>query len=43
MTAGDFTVRAMSRLELDEVVYWARGEGWNPGVHDATAFHATDG
>ncbi len=42
MTLGDFTVRAMSRLELDEVVGWARNEGWNPGVHDATPFHATD-
>ncbi len=42
MTAGGFTVRTMSRLELDEVVGWARGEGWNPGVHDATPFHAAD-
>ena len=42
MTGGEFTVRVMSRLELEEVVGWARDEGWNPGVHDATPFHATD-
>ena len=32
----------MTRAELDGVVEWAAAEGWNPGWHDADAFHATD-
>ena len=32
----------MSRAELDQAVDWAAGEGWNPGHHDAVAFHACD-
>jgi ribosomal protein S18 acetylase RimI-like enzyme len=32
----------MTRAELDTVVEWAAREGWNPGVHDATAFYPTD-
>lgn len=32
----------MSRAELDLTVDWAAAEGWNPGLHDATAFHAAD-
>jgi len=32
----------MSRAELDLAVDWAAAEGWNPGLHDATAFHAAD-
>ncbi len=42
MTADRFETRVMSRCELDQVVGWARDEGWNPGLHDATPFHATD-
>ena len=32
----------MSRTELDLAIGWARDEGWNPGLHDATPFHAAD-
>jgi ribosomal protein S18 acetylase RimI-like enzyme len=32
----------MARAELDRAVDWAAGEGWNPGAHDAVAFHACD-
>lgn len=32
----------MSRAELDLSVEWAAAEGWNPGLADATAFHAAD-
>ena len=32
----------MSRVELDLAVDWAAAEGWNPGLRDAAAFHATD-
>ncbi|MGY0788151.1 GNAT family N-acetyltransferase [Azospirillum argentinense] len=37
-----YRVRVMSRAELDLAVDWARAEGWNPGLHDAGAFHAVD-
>jgi len=34
--------RNMIRSEVDELVSWAAGEGWNPGLHDAELFWATD-
>ena len=35
-------IRNMTRPELDELVGWAAREGWNPGLHDAELFWATD-
>jgi len=35
-------IRNMTRSEVDELVEWAAREGWNPGLHDAEAFWATD-
>lgn len=35
-------VRNMTRSEVDELVGWAAREGWNPGLHDAELFWATD-
>ena len=32
----------MTRAELDVAVEWAAHEGWNPGLHDADIFWATD-
>lgn len=32
----------MTRDELDFAVELAAAEGWNPGIYDADAFHATD-
>jgi GNAT superfamily N-acetyltransferase len=32
----------MNRSEVDELVAWAAHEGWNPGLHDAEVFWATD-
>ncbi len=32
----------MTRAEVDLAVEWAAAEGWNPGLHDADAFHAAD-
>lgn len=32
----------MSSTELDLAMEWAAAEGWNPGLGDATAFHAAD-
>lgn len=37
-----YEIRTMSRAELDLAVEWAAAEGWNPGLNDASAFHATD-
>jgi GNAT superfamily N-acetyltransferase len=35
-------IRSMTRLEVDTLVDWAAREGWNPGLHDAALFWATD-
>ena len=35
-------IRPMTRVELDLGIEWAGQEGWNPGLHDADTFHATD-
>lgn len=32
----------MTRAELGTALEWAAAEGWNPGLGDADAFHATD-
>lgn len=37
-----FTIRTMTRSELDMAVEWAASEGWNPGLHDADCFYAAD-
>ena len=42
LTSNDLLIRSMTRSELDELVEWAAREGWNPGLHDADAFWATD-
>lgn len=35
-------IRNMTRPEVDQLVDWAAREGWNPGLHDADIFWATD-
>jgi hypothetical protein len=35
-------IRALTRPELDTLIEWAAGEGWNPGRHDAQIFWDTD-
>lgn len=42
MTSDELVVRNMTRPEVDELVAWAAEEGWNPGLHDAEVFWATD-
>ena len=42
MSNDPFSVRAMTREELDIAIDWAAAEGWNPGLYDADAFFATD-
>jgi len=39
---NEFVIRNMTRPEVDELVGWAAREGWNPGLHDAEVFWATD-
>jgi GNAT superfamily N-acetyltransferase len=39
---ADLVIRNMTRSEVDDLVDWAAGEGWNPGLHDAGLFWATD-
>jgi GNAT superfamily N-acetyltransferase len=36
------TIRSLSLAEMHIPVDWAAAEGWNPGLHDAPAFHAAD-
>lgn len=38
----DYKIRAATRQEIDLMIDWAAAEGWNPGIHDAEAFHAAD-
>ena len=40
--SDDLVIRNMTRAELDQLVGWAATEGWNPGLHDAALFWATD-
>ena len=42
MTTDQLHFRNMTRAELDVIVEWAANEGWNPGLHDADIFWATD-
>ncbi len=38
----NYTIRNISREELDIAVNWAASEGWNPGIHDTECFYQTD-
>ena len=38
----DCTIRTMRRDEIEIAIEFAALEGWNPGLHDATCFHAAD-
>jgi GNAT superfamily N-acetyltransferase len=40
--SNELVIRNMNRSEVDELVDWAAREGWNPGLHDADLFWATD-
>jgi hypothetical protein len=40
--SNELVIRNMTRPEVDELVGWAAREGWNPGLHDADLFWATD-
>ena len=36
------TIRILTLPEIEALIDWAAGEGWNPGLHDARAFQAAD-
>ncbi len=38
----DFSIRRMPKDDMSLAVEWARLEGWNPGIHDASYFFHTD-
>ncbi|RWX75013.1 GNAT family N-acetyltransferase [Neorhizobium lilium] len=40
--SGDDLIRALTLPEVEMLLDWARVEGWNPGLQDASAFHAAD-
>lgn len=42
MHKNDYTIRPMTRQELDLAIEWAAAEGWNPGLHDADCFYDAD-
>jgi hypothetical protein len=42
MQKSIFTIRAMTRQEMDVAVDWAAAEGWNPGLYDAHCFNLAD-
>lgn len=39
---NQLSIRLAEASEVGMLLDWAQKEGWNPGVHDATAFFATD-
>src|SRR5690606_13652022 len=39
---SDYNIQAVPREGLSMLLDWAHAEGWNPGLHDALAYHATD-
>ncbi|RUX34660.1 GNAT family N-acetyltransferase [Mesorhizobium sp. M2A.F.Ca.ET.042.01.1.1] len=36
------TIRTLTASEVEALVDWAAGEGWNPGIGDAAAFRTAD-
>lgn len=42
MMKANYSIRSMTRPELDLCIQLAAAEGWNPGLHDADAFYAAD-
>ncbi|WP_262269029.1 GNAT family N-acetyltransferase [Microvirga yunnanensis] len=40
--SDDWTIRVMTRPDLDLAIDWAAAEGWNPGLGDVECFHAAD-
>ena len=39
---GDYLIETIPVPEVETVIDWAAGEGWNPGLGDAACFYAID-
>jgi len=39
---SNYKISVMSQNEIQTAISWAQREGWNPGIHDASAFYAAD-
>ena len=42
MPDHNYTIKTMSRQEVDIAIEWAAREGWNPGRHDASCYFTAD-
>ncbi len=42
MSLPHYTIRTMAKQDINTAIDWAAAEGWNPGLHDAESFYATD-
>ncbi len=42
MQENRYTIRVMTRQEVDIAIDWAAAEGWNPGLYDVDCFYAAD-
>mgnify|MGYP003581476289 CR=1 FL=1 len=42
MHTSSYTIRTMTREEVDIAIDWAAAEAWNPGFYDADCFYAAD-
>jgi ribosomal protein S18 acetylase RimI-like enzyme len=42
MQQSSYTIKTMTRQEVDIAIDWAAAEGWNPGWYDAACFYAAD-
>ncbi len=42
MTDKTYTIKTMTRADLDIAVEWAAQEGWNPGLQDAGCYYNAD-
>lgn len=42
MQKSSYTIRTMTRQEVNIAIDWAAEEGWNPGLYDADCFYAAD-
>lgn len=38
----NFTIRNLTRSEMQLAISWADREGWNPGIHDEECFYSAD-
>lgn len=42
MQDKNYTIKTMSRKEVNIAIEWAATEGWNPGLHDADCYFTAD-